>query len=387
MRSLSLPGIVDAHVHLREPGATHKEGIYSGTLAALAGGVIAVLDMPNNSPPTIDRQTFLQKLELFEAKAVSDYGLFVGYRGGDVTPLIELAGRAVGLKLYLDETFGDLTTSEPGAVARAFEAWPGPGPIAIHAESHSIDAALALAQRYGQRLHVCHVPHPDDLLRIDAARQSGVSVTCEVTPHHLFLSDEAVGRLGPYAQMKPPLVSPAEVALFWERLDLVDVIASDHAPHTSDEKESAEPPPGVPGLETTLPLLLWAVDEGRLTMERMIELTYHNPLRIYGLRPPVDTLVEVSMGEAYRLPAEGYNTRCGWSPFAGQWALGRVVSVRLRGREVWREGQLAVRAGYGRAIRFRDTRSGFEAVRRSRTIGGLMSPGDNAGLTVNEKRG
>jgi dihydroorotase len=396
MTNLTLPGLVDVHVHLREPGGTHKEDVTSGTTAALSGGVVGVLDMPNNAPPITDRHTFYRKLSIFRAKAVSDYGLFVGFDGAHVEAMVAAAPEAVGLKLYLDETFGDLTTREPARLAEVFEAWPGPGPIAVHAESPSILVALRLAERYGQRLHVCHVPHPDDLLRIDAARQRGVAVTCEVTPHHLFLSDEAVTRLGPYARMKPPLLAPDLVARFWERLDLVDAIASDHAPHTREEKGAlpyhqatkdtredqgegsdgagrtgrtrgsaptpARPtpsprtrgegwgegaPPGVPGLETTLPLLLRAVDEGRLTLERMLELVHHNPLGIYGLRAPADTAVEVELGERYRLPFEGYRTRCGWSPFAGQWALGRVARVRLRGTTVYEDGRVLVEPGYG----------------------------------------
>ncbi len=350
MSELSLPGLIDAHVHLREPGATHKEDIYSGTAAALAGGVIGVLDMPNTTPPTVNRLTFSQKRQLFDSKAVSDYGLFLGFDGIDVSPLIEIGAPAVGLKLYLDQTYGELTTTQPGVLAQVFEAWPGPGPIAVHAESHSIDLALTLARRYGQRLHVCHVPHPDDLLRIDAARQKGVQVTCEVTPHHLFLSEEVEARLGAYAYMKPPLVSCQARQLYWQRLDLVDIIATDHAPHTRGEKESAAPPPGVPGLETMLPLLLRAVDEDRLTLERLLELTCHNPMRIYHLRQAEDTRVLVELGRPYRLPASGYHTRCGWSPFVGQWALGRVCSVKLRGRTVWKGGRVLVEPGYGRSL-------------------------------------
>ena len=350
MSLLSLPGVIDAHVHLREPGATHKEDIYSGTVAALAGGVIGVLDMPNNVPSIVDRRTLLRKEKLFETKAVTDYGLFLGYDGGDVSSLITLSSRVVGLKLYHDETFGNMTMRAPEELVRVFEAWPGPGPIAIHAESRSIDVTLRLADRYKQQLHVCHVPHPKDLLRIDKARQHGVRVTCEVTPHHLFLSAEDGARLGPYGFMKPPLVPPSEVALFWQHLDLVDVIATDHAPHTRAEKDSANPPPGVPGLETMLPLLLGAVDEGRLTLERMVDLIHHNPLRIYHLALPSDSCIEVLMGEPYRLPKDGYRTRCGWSPFAGKRACGRVARVRLRGKIAWSDGEVTVAPGYGQPL-------------------------------------
>ena len=350
MSTLVLPGLIDAHVHLREPGATHKEDITSGTRAALAGGVLGVLDMPNNTPPTVNRLTFTRKGELFSQKAVSDYGLFLGFDGSDVQALVDVGPNAVGLKLYLDQTFGDMITRDPHLLATVFEAWPGPGPIAIHAESAAIATAIELAQRYRQRLHVCHVPHPDELLRIEEARQRGVAVTCEVTPHHLFLSAEDEARLGAYGRMKPPLLCEADRARFWERLGLVDIIASDHAPHTCAEKDSPAPPPGVPGLETTLPLLLYAVDQGKLTLERLLELVWHNPLRVYGLVAPAQSSVEVELDQPYRLPGSGYQTRCGWSPFVGQWALGRIARVRLRGQTVWQNDTALVQPGYGQPL-------------------------------------
>lgn len=351
MSLLKFPGMVDAHVHLREPGATHKEDVYSGTVAALAGGVIGILDMPNNTPPITRPDRLTAKQALFETKAVADYGLFAGSDGSNIEDVLAMAPSVVGLKLYLDETFGDLRNAEPEHLSALFERWPGPGPITVHAESASILKALELAGRYGQRLHVAHVPDPDDLLVIETARQRGIRVTCEVTPHHLFLSDEAVSRLGALAIMKPPLVTPAKRDLFWERLKMVDMIATDHAPHTLDEKRLADPPPGVPGLETTVPLLLGAVDEGRLSYERFIELVYTAPLRDYGLQAPEECEVLVDLtGGRYLLPAAGYRTRCGWSPFEGLPVLGRVQSVRLRGRVVWEGGQLLAAPGSGRPL-------------------------------------
>ncbi len=351
MTQLKFPGMVDAHVHLREPGAAHKEDIYSGTVAALAGGVIGILDMPNNTPPITRPDRLAAKRRLFETRAVADYGLFAGSDGSSVDDVVAMAPEAVGLKLYLDETFGDLRNAEPAALAALFEAWPGPGPIAVHAESPSILKAIELAERYGQRLHVCHVPDPDDLLVIDAARQGGVDVTCEVTPHHLFLSDDVVERLGALAVMKPPLVSAAQVALFWERLPLIDMIASDHAPHTLAEKALPNPPPGVPGLETNVPLLLAAVERGRLSYERMLELVYNAPLRVYGLVAPADSEVSLDLSDGmYSLAGEGFNTRCGWSPFVGLEALGRVQSVRVRGRVVWEDGVLKAEPGDGQPL-------------------------------------
>jgi carbamoyl-phosphate synthase/aspartate carbamoyltransferase/dihydroorotase len=350
MSALVFPGIIDAHVHLRDPGAIHKEDALSGTVAALAGGVVGVLDMPNNTPPITRAERFIAKQAIFAAKAVADYGLFAGTDGTHLDDLVAMASQAAGLKLYLDETFGNLTNREPRALAETFEAWPGPGPIAVHAESASIPLALDLAERYGRHLHVCHVPHPDDLLVIDDARQGGINVTCEVTPHHLFLSHDALTKLGAMAQMKPPLVSPRARTLFWERLHLVDLIATDHAPHTRLEKVLSNPPPGVPGLETTLPLLLAAVEEGRLTYERFFDLVYTNPLRVYGLAAPASKVtVDLSRGR-YRLPLDGYHTRCGWSPFAEQWGLGEVETVALRGQVIWRRDELLVAPGYGRPL-------------------------------------
>lgn len=352
MTQLSFPGMIDAHVHLREPGATHKEDILSGTAAALAGGVIAVLDMPNNTPPITRPDLLAAKQALFAHKAVADYGLFAGSDGSDLEGVLAMAGDTVGLKLYLDETFGDLRNDEPAMLAALFERWPGPGPITVHAESASIAKALELAARFHQRLHVAHVPDPDDLLVIDAARQRGVRVTCEVTPHHLFLSSEAVARLGALAIIKPPLVSPARRELFWQRLSLVDIIASDHAPHTLSEKASCVPPPGVPGLETTVPLLLAAVEQGRLQYERMLELVHDAPLRVYGLAAPQDSRVLLDLSEGmYTLPGRGYHTRCQWSPFEGCVAMGRVSSVRVRGQMVWKDGELLVTPGSGLPLR------------------------------------
>jgi len=357
MSHLIMRGVIDSHVHLRQPGAEHKEDILSGTTAALAGGVIGVLDMPNTRPPTTDRLTFRQKEALFAHSAVSDYGLFLGLRAGITADTIDLATGSAGLKLYLNQTYGDLLL-EGDTLHDIFMTWPGPGPIAIHAQSPDIARCLELARLTNQRLHVCHVPHPDDLIVIDRARQAGVRVTCEVTPHHLFLTDEAVQRLGAFAEMKPPLLPAALVERFWERLDLIDILATDHAPHTQAEKRGPNPPPGVPGLETLLPLMLQAVDEGRITRDRLEAMTYYNPIRIFGLTPPERASVEVDLSVRRELPFEGYVTRCGWSPFVGLPALGRVERVILRGQVAWEGGRVLAAPGSGQpmivAPRFED---------------------------------
>jgi len=342
-----LPGLIDAHVHLREPGATHKEDSLTGTSAALAGGFTAILDMPNNVPAITSASELECKDRLFAAKAVCDYALFAGYTPQHHGELPVTARKAVGLKLYLDDTFAS-TALLTDTLEAVFRDWPGPGPIAIHADSLAIPDALKLAHRYQQRLHICHVPHPDDLLLIDNARQHGTVVTCEVTPHHLFLSTEDEARLGAFGRMKPPLLPPNQVALIWQRLHLVDIIASDHAPHTRTEKLGAAPPPGVPGLETTLPLLLAAVDAGRLSLEHLVDLLHNAPSRIYGLSAD-NGRVTVEL-ERVLLPEAGYHTRCGWSPFSGRSALGIVREVSLRGTVVFADGRVLAAPGTGRNL-------------------------------------
>jgi carbamoyl-phosphate synthase/aspartate carbamoyltransferase/dihydroorotase len=174
-------------------------------------------------------------------------------------------------------------------------------------------------------------------------------VSCEVTPHHLFLTEADAARLGPYGQMKPPLANEADRQALWANLDVVDCLATDHAPHTHAEKQGGQPPPGVPGLETMLPLLLNAVADGWLTMDRLVELTHKAPRRIFSLPAQPDTWVEVDQGQ-YILGDEGLHTKCGWTPFAGMAALGRVRRVVLRGRTAFEDGQILVRPGFGRVV-------------------------------------
>jgi carbamoyl-phosphate synthase/aspartate carbamoyltransferase/dihydroorotase len=175
-------------------------------------------------------------------------------------------------------------------------------------------------------------------------------LTCEVTPHHLFLNDADARVLGPFGTMRPPLAPQSDVAALWDNLDVVDCIATDHAPHTRDEKEGTSAPPGVPGLETMLPLLLTAMSEGRLTRERLIELTYENPRRIFGLPFQTGTRVEAELGARYAIEVENLQTKCGWTPFEGMPVQGRVLETVLRRQTAYKDGAILVTPGYGRFV-------------------------------------
>jgi dihydroorotase len=350
MPNWRLPGLIDVHVHLREPGGEHKEDIGSGSAAALAGGATLVLDMPNTSPPIVDAEALALKRQLATQKALCDLGFYVGATESNATEAANLAGQAAGLKIYLDQTYGPLRMHNLGALLKHFRAWPAERPIAVHAEGLSAAMAIGLARSFGKRLHICHVSRADEVKLIRAAKESGAAVTCEVTPHHLLLTEADARRLGAYGAMKPPLATEADVANLWANLDVVDCIATDHAPHTRAEKEGESPPPGVPGLETMLPLLLTAVAEGRLTLDRLVELTHEAPKRIFRLPVQPDTWVEVDPKARYTLRDEDQHTRCGWTPFAGMAIRGRVHRVVLRGQTAFEDGRIRVEPGFGSMI-------------------------------------
>jgi dihydroorotase len=350
MTILQLPGLIDVHVHLREPGGEQKEDMTSGSAAALAGGVTMVLDMPNTAPPIVSAETLAYKRRLAGDKALCDVGLYVGATETNAPDAAGLAGQAIGLKIYLDQTYGLLRMRDLASLLAHFRTWPADRPIAVHAEGLSAAVAIALARSFGRRLHLCHVSRADEMALIRAAKESGAMLTCEVTPHHLFLTEADARRLGPYGFMKPPLATEADRAALWANLDVVDCIATDHAPHTISEKEGENPPPGVPGLETMLPLLLTAVAEGRLTVDRLVELVHEAPNRIFGLPVSPQTWIEVEPKARYTLSGEDLHSRCGWTPFAGVAVQGRVRRVVLRGQTVFAEGQIRVQPGFGRVI-------------------------------------
>lgn len=345
-----LPGLVDVHVHFREPGGAHKEDFGSGTRAALAGGISTVLEMPNTSPPTVGASTFSEKARIAGEKAHCDYGLFLGAEPANVDAAADLAPRAAGLKVYMGETFGPLIMTDLPALVTHFARWPGPGPIAVHAEGAMMAAAIALARAFGRPTHLCHVSTAAEMKLIRKSREAGAPITCEVAPHHLFLTEGDEQRLGPLAQMRPPLGTAADQAALWENLELIDIFASDHAPHTLEEKEGQRPPPGVPGVETMLPLLLTAVEEGRLSLEGLVHRLHHNPARIFGLRlAPAET--EIDPDAPWTIDAGKLMTRCGWTPFDGMGVQGCVRRVTIRGQTAYADGQVLAPAGEGRDVR------------------------------------
>jgi carbamoyl-phosphate synthase/aspartate carbamoyltransferase/dihydroorotase len=221
----------------------------------------------------------------------------------------------------------------------------------MHAEGQSVAVGIGLSAAYNRPVHFCHISRREEIELIASAKDKGLPVTCEVAPHHLFLTSDEAAQMGPLGDMRPRLAAQADVDSLWEHIgDTIDCIATDHAPHTLDEKDGSDPPPGVPGLETSLPLLLTAVREGRLTVKRLIELMSTNPRRIFDLPAQPDTRVEVDLGEGFRLTNDNLATKCEWTPFAAMRVYGRVNRVILRGEIVFEDGKVLARPGSGRLL-------------------------------------
>lgn len=348
---MRLPGLIDPHVHLREPGGTNKEDWDTGTAAALAGGITLVLAMPNTKPPITDAASFNLALDAARRKARCDYAQYLGAGPDNFSILSDLAPSMPGLKMYLDQTYGPLRLEDMTLWMEHFARWPKHLPIVAHSESRTMAAVILLAAIYDRPIHIAHVSLREEIILIKAAKEKGIKVTCEVAPHHLFLSQDDIPKLGAgRAEVRPQLASKADVDSLWENLDVIDCFATDHAPHTREEKDSDNPPPGFPGLETALPLLLTAVHDGRLTIDDIVTRMYTNPCRIFNLPVQAETWIEVDLKSSYEIHAAESHTRCGWTPFEGRRVHGRVTQVFLRGHEAFRDGNVLAQPGFGKNI-------------------------------------
>jgi len=359
---IRLPGLIDPHVHVREPGGTHKEDWDTATQSALAGGVTTILAMPNTKPPIFDAATLEIALTAAKQKARCDYGQYVGAGPDNADIAASLAGKSAGLKMYLDSTFGELRLDDMTLWMPHFQNFPKSAPIVLHSESRTMAAGILFAAIYDRPVHIAHISLKEEVLLIKAAKEKGIKVTCEVCPHHLFLTEESpspAGRgvrgegetINGRREVRPRLATQKDVDALWENLDVIDCFATDHAPHTVAEKDSETPPPGFPGLETLLPLLLTAVDDGRLTMDDIVLRSVINPRKIFNLPEQLETWVEVDENATYEIKAENQFTRCGWTPFEGWKVKGKVRKVVLRGQVAFEDGKILVEQGYGRNVR------------------------------------
>lgn len=350
-KTIILPGLIDPHVHLRDPGQTHKEDFLSGTSAALAGGFTTVMDMPNNVEPITTLERLEAKLVSARRQTVSDIGFHFGSLGDNLGEFPKVIDKVKGLKIYLNITTGNFVIDRH-KLLDIYKAWPGGKPILLHVESDDkdlLDTVLSVIKQVKKQTYICHVSSIGELTLAMKAKELGLPVSCGTTPDYLFLTEEDRGRIGPYMHMKPRPKTKRDQNFLWSHMDAIDVIESDHAPHTKAEKESDNPPFGSPGLETSLPLMLTAEAEGRITRAQLLERFHSNPARIFSIATNDKTHIEVDMSE-YEIKNEELLTKAGWSQFAGWHVVGKVKHVVLRGETVYENGRILAKPGSGRIL-------------------------------------
>jgi dihydroorotase len=389
-----LPGLIDTQVHFREPGLEHKEDLGTGTAGAALGGITAVFEMPNTKPNTDSAERLADKVQRGREKAWVDFAFFVGATAENADQLGELERLpgCAGVKVFMGSSTGSLLVEDDALLRRVLQ--NGRRRVAVHCEDEArlrerrelverdgvtaldhprwrdeqtairaTTRLLALARETRRPVHVLHVTTAEEAELL--ARHKDVA-TMEVTPQHLTLAaPEAYARLGSYAQMNPPIRAAHHREALWEalRCGVVDVLGSDHAPHTREEKARPYPasPSGMPGVQTMLPLMLDAVNAGKLSLLRLVDLLAHGPQRIYNIankgRLAVGydaDLTLVDLGAEHEITDAQIASRCGWTPFAGTKVRGWPVRTIVRGRTVMADGEL-VGTPSGQPVRFSDS--------------------------------
>lgn len=352
-KRVTIPAMIDPHVHLRGMAWSHKGDFTTETRAAVAGGYWAVFDMPNTTPPTLDRAALDRKLTEIDAGAVCDYGVyFCAAANGNWGEYPGIFADVCGVKMFNNSTTGNLLVEDASIRAGHYAHWPADKIFANHAENETCAAIIELVREHRKPTHIVHVCTKLETDLIRAAKADGLPITCGVCPHHLWLTADDLDRLGSLGWMKPNLQTQADQDALWAALadGTIDVVESDHAPHTLEEKAGDPPPYGVPGLETTLPLLLTAVHEGRLSMERVIDLVSVNPRRIWNMQAPADTYCVVDLNTSYVIERGNLHTKPGWSPFEGMRVQGRVIETWIRGTQVYDGENILVEPGFGQNV-------------------------------------
>ena len=388
-----LPGVIDTQVHFREPGLEWKEDLETGSRAAALGGVVAVFEMPNTNPNTTDPDTMADKLARAKDRTWTDHAFYVGgtHENADYLGELERLPGCCGVKVFMGASTGDLLIADDEGVRKVLSnvrrratfhsedeyrlverrGLARTGDWTSHPEVRDAESAIrstrrlvGLAQETGARIHVLHVTTREEM---EYLRLHKDVATVEITPQHLTLAaPEAYERLGAYAQMNPPIRSQAHVDALWlwgMQQGVADVIGSDHAPHTKEEKAKPYPasPSGMPGVQTLAPLMLTHVAQGRLSLERFIDLTSAGAQRVFGTankgRMAVSydaDLTIVDLKAKRVITHDQQASRCGWTPFDGFEATGWPMATIVRGRVVMQDGEL-IGAAHGRPVRFMET--------------------------------
>ena len=351
---LVLPGLIDPHVHLREPGSTHKEDFTTGGRAAIVGGFTTVIDMPNNPVPTITKERLEEKRKLAKKKAICD----VRFHFGGTDDNFEEVKRANprSLKLYLSHTTGQMILKKKSSLKKHFENFPKNRPIVLHACDHSMNEPENLKRTYETVEHVVslasstrrkvHLAHASTKKEITLTKKCA-HCTVEVAPHHLFLSTKDLERLGPFASVYPPLRTEQKRIMLWSALELADCIATDHAPHTIEDKEQGAA--GFPGLETSLALMFTACRKGLIDKIWVAQRMTKNPAKIFNLRKKgklekgyIADIAIIDPKKRWKVDGSRQETKCKWSPFDGMELTGKVHTTIKSGKILYHKYKMMV---------------------------------------------
>ena len=393
---LTLPGLIDCHVHLRDQQLAYKEDFFTGTSAAAAGGVTLVLDMPNNKPITMSAQSLRERMRLAEKQAVVNVAFYSAFPEDPKEISAIVKEGAVAFKIFLSQKIGGVDIDDDSALLQVFKAVEKSGiPVAVHAEDkkmlesalkemqqekcndvsayakvHSsnsgikaIQHVLRLIEGTFLQVHFCHISSAAELAVLVEAKEKGLPITFEVAPHNLLLTFNHLKRYGNVALTNPPLRSRKDVRALWDAFQrgLIDIVASDHAPHAIDEKrvESVwDTKSGIPGLETMLPLLLTQVNKGQLKIADLVRASSEKPSKIFHLKHRggiaegnwADFTV-VDLNQEYKIDSSKFYSKAKYSPFNGCKVKGKPVKTFVNGQLVFDEGDIVAKPGIGQVIR------------------------------------
>ncbi|MFC1690689.1 dihydroorotase family protein [Nanoarchaeota archaeon] len=341
--NIVLPGIIDSHVHFRDPGLTHKGNWLTESRAAAAGGITSVIDMPNTIPPTFTVKE-LNKKRKAAKKSIVNYGLYIGTNGKNSAE-IKKAKNIAGLKVYMNETTGNLKLDN--GLKEVFNTLNKNKLVAVHAEGNSVKKAIKLSKK--NRLYLCHISKASELIIIKKAKKQKKhknKIFVEVTPHHLFLTKSQQNK---FNIMKPELRTKTDQNALWKAINsgLVDTIATDHAPHTKAEKKKPGKTYGVPGVQTSLQLMLDAVNKKKLSLAKLQELMCENPAKIFNIKNKGKIkkgydadLVIVDINKKNTITNSKILYKCKWTPYNGKKVKGAVITTLIKGNMVYNDNKI-----------------------------------------------
>ena len=398
--NLVLPGLVDVHVHFRDPGFTHKEDFGTGSFTAAAGGVTTVVDEPNNIPVTTSVEALDQKVEIAREKSIIDFTFSFGMNSGNLDLIPKILSRGiVSFDIFGGGFGGELSIGDPWTVVEALErirevggltcltnGEPGLSKfyreiaqkadpkdiIAYCSSSPGIGEAIGasrnilLSEAVGVKVHLRQISSVNAVDILRKLESQGRKVTSEVSPHHLLLTTEDAKNLGPYGKVGPPIRSKVDTEAVWSAFadGTIDILATDHAPHTREEKEKGnediwKAAPGLPGIETMLPLMLTQVNEKRLSLKRLVEASSELPSKVFGLYPRKGAirigsdadLVIIDINSSGVIRGKNLHSKIDWTPFEGWKTRGQPIMTLVRGVKVMEEKEIVGEPGHGDQVK------------------------------------